>query len=91
MLHFGIKADSKHSEEEERVEQLSMRSAKAEESLLGTMSQPQQDVSMVWLFLTNVCSEQDPLDEFMASPAWVPDVDWLAREMHKIKQVDAAQ
>jgi hypothetical protein len=34
-----------------------MRSAKAEESLLGTMSQPQQDVSMVRLFLTNVCSE----------------------------------
>lgn len=90
-IWFKIKTDSKRSEEEERVEQLSKRGAKAEESLLGTMSQPQQDVSMVRLFLTNVCSEQDPLDEFMASPAWVPDVDWLAREMHKIKQVDAVQ
>ena len=45
----------------------------------------------VRLFLTNICSDQDPLDEFMASAAWIPDVDWLTREMHKIKQVDAVQ
>ncbi|NBX17962.1 MAG: hypothetical protein EBR09_11410, partial [Proteobacteria bacterium] len=90
-IWFKIKTDSKRSEEEERFEQLSKRSLKSEESLLGTMSQPQQDVSMVRLFLTNLCSEQDPLDEFMASAMWIPDVDWLAREMHRIKQVDAVQ
>jgi hypothetical protein len=45
----------------------------------------------VRLFLTNICSDQDPLDEFMASAAWIPDVEWLTREMHKIKQVDAVQ
>lgn len=88
---FKIKTDSKRSEEEERVEQLSKRNAKAEESLLGTMSQPQQDVSMVRLLLTNLCSEHDPLDEFLASAMWIPDVDWLTREMHRIKQVDAVQ
>ena len=46
-IWFKIKTDSKRSEEEERVEQMSKRNSKPEESLLGTMSQPQQDVSMV--------------------------------------------
>jgi len=46
-IWFKIKTDSKRSEEEERMEQMSKRSAKAEDTLLGTMSQPQQDVSMV--------------------------------------------
>lgn len=119
-IWFKIKTDSKRSEEEERVEQMSKR-GKSEDSLLGTMSQPQQDVSMVRaaarampracgemlaltsedafylcraqvrLFLSNRCAEQDPLDEFMASDVWIPDVEWLAKEMHKIKQVDAVQ
>ena len=111
-IWFKIKTDSKRSEEEERMEQMSKRSAKSEDTLLGTMSQPQQDVSMVsvgapqlrllrqgadvcaWqvrLFLTNICSEHDPLDEFMASDTWIPDVEWLSKEMHQIKQVDAVQ
>jgi len=46
-MWFKIKTDSKRSEEEERMEAMSKRSAKADDSLLGTMSQPQQDVSMV--------------------------------------------
>jgi hypothetical protein len=46
-IWFKIKTDSKRSEEEERMEQMSKRSAKSEDTLLGTMSQPQQDVSMV--------------------------------------------
>ena len=46
-IWFKIKTDSKRSEEEERVEQMSKRSSKPNKSLLGTMSQPQQDVSMV--------------------------------------------
>lgn len=111
-IWFKIKTDSKRSEEEERMEQMSKRSAKSEDTLLGTMSQPQQDVSMVSvgapqlrllrqradvcalqvrLFLTNICSEHDPLDEFMASDTWIPDVEWLSKEMHQIKQVDAVQ
>jgi hypothetical protein len=45
----------------------------------------------VLLFLTNICSEHDPLDEFMDSETWIPDVEWLAKEMHQIKQVDAVQ
>ncbi len=46
-MWFKIKTDSKRSEEEERMEAMSKRSAKADDSLFGTMSQPQQDVSMV--------------------------------------------
>ena len=43
------------------------------------------------LFLTHVCSEQDPLDDFMNTESWIPDVDWLTLKMHQIKQVDAVQ
>jgi hypothetical protein len=46
-IWFKIKTDNKRSEEEERVEQMSKRNAKPDESLLGTMSQQQQDISMV--------------------------------------------
>ncbi len=42
-MWFKIKTDSKCSEEEA----MSKSSAKADDSLFGTMSQPQQDVSMV--------------------------------------------
>ena len=50
-----------------------------------------RDTLQVRLFLTNICIDQDPLDEFISSSAWIPDVEWLTREMHKIKQVDAVQ
>jgi hypothetical protein len=46
-IWFKIRTDSKSSEEEERMEQMSKRRAKSDDTLLGTMSQPQQDVSMV--------------------------------------------
>ena len=66
--------------------------ARAACALCRVRSPPKaRDTMQVRLFLTNICSDQDPLDEFMASAAWIPDVDWLTREMHKIKQVDAVQ
>ena len=58
---------------------------------MARRANPDTSAWQVRLFLTHVCSEQDPLDDFMNTESWIPDVDWLTLKMHKIKQVDAVQ
>lgn len=77
-LWIRIKTENSRTHEEELRE--ASRKPKAEERVVATWTQPQQECRLMKIWLSNAkdrASSADPLDLMLEAPKWIPDIDWM--------------